>query len=235
MSKRYFPFRSLGFRCNPFRALTREEWSEVAVMPPQIEEIVSRDVTHLQVIGEQGVGKTSTLLALKRHFSNQGQRVQYRYLPPGEKRFHGDLHATDILLLDEMQRLSKIHRTCLIKEIAPQYGEGVHLVCSTHEDLTPLFERHNRPLETRSLDRHEKTFVHQVVERRLQFFALDVQPQVKLTESAFPFLDKTFGSDLRSLEDFLYDVFQQQVFEGEITAETLRQAFANYQSMPERG
>ena len=154
MSKRYFPFHSLGFRCNPFRALTHEEWSEVALIPPQIGEIFSRDFTHLQVIGEQGVGKTSTLLALKRHFSNRGQRVQYRYLPPGEKRFQGDFYTTDILLLDEMQRLSKNQRTRLIKGIASQNGEGVQLICSTHEDLTPFFERHNRLIETISLDRH---------------------------------------------------------------------------------
>jgi chromosomal replication initiation ATPase DnaA len=235
MSKRYFPFRSMGFRCNPFRALTREEWSEVAILPPQIDEILSRDFTHLQVIGEQGAGKTTTLFALKRHFSNQGQRVQYRYLPPGEKRFRGDLRATDILLLDEMQRLSKIHRTRLIKVIASQNGEGVRLIFSTHEDLTTLFERHNRPLETKSLERHEKAFVRQVIERRLQFFALDEQPEVRFSESAFRFLVETFGSDLRSREDLLYDVFQQRGFEGEITDETLRQAMTRDPSTPERG
>jgi chromosomal replication initiation ATPase DnaA len=235
MSKRYFPFHTLGFRCNPFRALTRQEWSEVAVIPPQIEEIISRDFMHLQVIGEQGVGKTSTLLALKRHFSNLGQRVQYHYLPPGKNRFRGNIRTSDILLLDEMQRLSKTHRTRLIKEFASQNGKGLHLICSTHEDLTLLFERHNLPLETKSLDRHEKAFVRQVVERRLQFFALDKRPQVRFTESAFRFLDETFASDLRSLEDLLYDVFQQQSFEREIDDETLRQAMRHNPSTPERG
>lgn len=233
MSERYFPFQGLGFRSNPFRALTREEWSEVAVIPPQIEEILALDFTHLQIIGEQGVGKTSTLLALKQYYAKQGKRALYRYISPYEKRFREDLHNIDIFLLDEMQRLSKVQRTRLVRKIARRNGDGLRLVYSTHEDLAPLFESQKRPLDTILLDRHEKSFQRQIIERRLQYFAIHKQSNVRLSNEAFHFLYESFQNDLRSLEEFLYDVFQQQRFEGEIADKTLRRAMEQFKLMPE--
>ena len=233
MSERYFPFHPLGFRSNPFRALTREEWAEVAIIPPQIEEMLASDFTHVQIIGEQGIGKTSTLLALQEYFTNLGQRVRYHYLHLGEKRFRGRLHSIDVLLLDEMQRLSITQRTRLLRKIAPRDGEGIQLICSTHEDLAPIFEGQNRPLTTILLGIYEETFVRQIMERRLQFFALDKQASLRFSEPAYRFLHKTFRSDLRSLEEFLYDVFQQQSFGGEISKETLQQAMQS-KPTPER-
>jgi chromosomal replication initiation ATPase DnaA len=163
-------------------------------------------------------------LALAEHLTNQGQHVLYHYLPLGEKRFRGHLHAVDILLLDEMQRLSKTQRTRLLGKIAPRDGNGLKLICSTHEDLTLLFERRNRLLTTIHLDIHEERFVRQIIERRLQFFALDNHSKVKFSDPAYRLLTNTFKSDLRSLEIFLYTVFQQQDFESEITDEILKQA-----------
>lgn len=235
MSKRYFPFHTIGFRSNPFRVLTHEEWSEVAVIPPQIEKILASNFTHLQIIGEQGVGKTSTLLALRQYYSIHGKHAQYRYIPPGENRLHGDIRKIDILLLDEMQRLSKIPRTRLVRKIAHKNGEGIRLICSTHEDLKPLFEKQNRPLDTILLDKHEKLFQRQIIERRLQYFAVDKRSKVSISEEAFHFLYETFRNDLRSLEDFLYVVFQQQRFQGEITDKTLRRAMEQNKPTPERG
>ena len=40
MRNPWFPFHSLGFRCNPFRVLTDEEWAEVAVLPEEVLEVV---------------------------------------------------------------------------------------------------------------------------------------------------------------------------------------------------
>lgn len=235
LSKRYFPFHAMGFRSNPFRALTREEWSEIAVIPPQIEEILASNFTHLQIVGDQGAGKTSTLLALRVHFTKLGHRVRYHYLPQGEKRFRGNLHSIDILLLDEMQRLRKSQRTRLLRKIAPGNGSGIQLICSTHEDLTTTFKSRNCPLTTIRLVLHEKSFVREIIERRLQYFALEKRASVSINDSAYRFLIDAFICDLRAVERFLYSVFQQQEFEGEITGQTLQRAMGKIQTTLKQG
>ncbi len=222
MSKRYFPFHAMGFRCNPFRALTRQEWSQIALVPQAIEEALERDFSHLQIIGEQGLGKTSALLALKQHFRDRGHSVQYFYLAPGQRKISLKWRDIEILLIDEMQRLTQSKRVHVVKKIAPGRGEGPRLICSSHEDLTDLFAGQRRPLQTIPLRKHESEFVRRIIERRLKYFSEDGRSKVMFTDEAYRFLGETFANDLRSLEDFLYELFQQQQYGSEITVEVLR-------------
>ncbi len=226
MTNRYFPFHELGFRCNPFRALTREEWSQIAVLPQAVEAVLEGEFSHLQIIGDQGFGKTSALLALKKRFEDQGRSVQYCYLPPKRKRATWKWGEYEILLIDEMQRLSQNQRLRVVKTIPSSRENGPRLIFSSHEDLGPVFERLRRPLQTIPLRHHEAAFVRKIIERRLQFFSEGDRSKASLTEKAYALLNETFVNDLRSLEDFLYEVFQQQQFECEITVEVLRRAMA---------
>lgn len=226
MTNRYFPFHDLGFCCNPFRALTREEWSQIAVVPKAIEEALEGDFSHLQIIGDQGSGKTSALLALKKRFEDQGHRVQYCYLPPERKRATRKWREVKILLIDEMQRLSQNQRLRVVNKIASSHENGPRLIFSSHEDLGPVFERLHRPLQTIELRHHEAAFVRKIIERRLQFFSEGDRSKASLTDEAYALLSEIFANDLRSLEDILYEIFQQQQFESEITVEELRRAMA---------
>jgi ABC-type nitrate/sulfonate/bicarbonate transport system ATPase subunit len=54
----YFPFRELGFRCNPFRRPTAEEWAELAVLPGGLLAAVHGG-EHVQVVGAAGRGKST--------------------------------------------------------------------------------------------------------------------------------------------------------------------------------
>src|SRR5262245_45267305 len=45
----FFPFHAIGFQCNPFRALTDEEWAAVAVLPADLQEALARGFDHLQI------------------------------------------------------------------------------------------------------------------------------------------------------------------------------------------
>jgi chromosomal replication initiation ATPase DnaA len=226
MTSRFFPFHDLGFRCNPFRALTREEWSQIAVVPQAIEEAIEGDFSHLQIIGNQGSGKTSALLALKKRFKDQGHKVQYCYLPPGQTKLPGTWPVGEILLIDEMQRLTQNQRLRVVKKVAPMREAGLRLIFSSHEDLSPVFARLRRPLQTIPLHHHEAEFVRSVIERRLRFFSEGDSARASLTEEAYGWLGETFADDLRSLEDFLYEVFQRRQFESVISVEVLRRAMA---------
>jgi hypothetical protein len=60
---------------------------------------------HLQVLGQMGRGKTTTLLGLGKRFRLQGLRADYEYLPAGRDAFTTPLASLDVFLLDEVQRL----------------------------------------------------------------------------------------------------------------------------------
>ena len=68
MQRPFFHFPHIGYRRNPFGALTDEEWTAIAVLPPAIERILADDFEHLQLLGPMGIGKSTTLLALQAWF-----------------------------------------------------------------------------------------------------------------------------------------------------------------------
>src|SRR3990172_8894817 len=68
----YFPFHALGFRCNPFRAVTDDEWVDIAILPEPVAEIAAKGFVNLQVLGEKGYGITTTLLAQAAQFKREG-------------------------------------------------------------------------------------------------------------------------------------------------------------------
>ena len=79
MTNPFFPFHALGFQCNPFRAVTDSEWVDLAILPDSIPA----DFVHLQLLGDQGHGKTTALLALTARFS----RSAYEHLEVDQDQF----------------------------------------------------------------------------------------------------------------------------------------------------
>jgi hypothetical protein len=145
MRDSYFPFHALGYRSNPFRALTDEEWADIVVLPGVVIEAAS-GAGHLQILGELGHGKTSTLLGLAQQFRRSGLSVAYEYLPIGHDSFTSTLTSLDVFLLDEVQRLRPNERRRLLAATA----SGLRLVVGSHEDLTPLFNRADPPIHRAS-------------------------------------------------------------------------------------
>ena len=157
MQRPFFHFPHIGYRRNPFGALTDEEWMAIAVMPPTIEGILAAGFEHLQILGPMGIGKSTTLLALQAEFQNQNlqckdaeaqrkesvesaksavEKITYEYLPEGQRHFVTDTSELDLFLLDEAQRLNWWQRRKLLKA-----ASHLQLVFSSHEDLAPLFRK----------------------------------------------------------------------------------------------
>lgn len=226
MTRAYFFFHQLGYRRNPFGALTAEEWAAVAVLPTAVAPLFQMTQGHGQLLGPMGSGKTTTLLGLRAHFAARGAAVVYEYLPQGQTWFETEPAGLDLFLLDEAQRLTWRQRRRLMNGVR---DGRLRLIMSSHEDLTPLFARRKLPLLTVSLaDQASPAHYAAVLAQRLAFFALPDAARVTLGETAVQFLYDTFGQNMREAEYFLYEVWQRQEAVVEISGAQLA---AMFQSM----
>lgn len=232
MTSRYFPFYALGFRSNPFRALTNAEWAEVAVLPKSVASVINSGFNHLQILGTTGSGKTTTLLGLTARFAQTGTRTAYEYLPHDQHRFGTNVSGLEILLLDEAQRLSPRERHRLLATVARSRGK-LRLVLSSHEDLTPLFAHRALALTTVRYDAITEDHLQAVITRRLTYFALTDVPSVTVAPDALSYLWQTYGVNLRAAEYLLYEVFQRLQQTELITVEQLQAAVSlKHQAKP---
>lgn len=193
----YFPFHALGFKCNPFRTLTDDEWGEIAILPESILDTL-RDSSHIQILGEIGRGKTTTLMGLQTHYKRAGKHVIYEYIPQGQSYFNSRLDSVEIFLLDEAQRVKSQALQGLLTR------ENLKIILSTHQDFTPLIPS----IVTFRLGSITPDHLRHAIESRLTYFALNAQSDVCFADDAVDYLYQKFGSDLRGVEKFLYEVFQ---------------------------
>lgn len=218
----------MGLKCNPFRVLTDAEWAAVAVVPSPVLDVIMRASTPVQIIGEAGRGKTTTLLAVKTKFLRENVPVVYQYLPQGTRHFDDRGAATaQVFLLDEAQRLTRGERRRLCRLAA----SGVRLIFSSHEDLTAVCAAHNLSLTTINLSQPDNARLAHILQTRLAYFSTEEQPAITISGDAIDFLLARFGDDLRSMERFLYEVFQwlarHTPAEKVLTAELLRDISKN--------
>jgi hypothetical protein len=218
MQRPFFHFYAVGYRRNPFGALTDEEWAAIALLPAAAAQALAAGFAHLQLLGPMGTGKSTTLLALQARFQQLGRREAYEYLPEGTRRFETETAVLDTFLLDEAQRLSWRQR----RRLVGAGKRGVQLVVSSHEDLTPLFARSGLALTSVSLDEEVTVeWVTAVIQQRLAYFALPDRPRAALTPDAFVWLHRRYGRNLRRMEYFLYDVWQTLETPEPVSADTL--------------
>lgn len=219
MRDAYFPFYRLGLRANPFRALEDDEWAAIAVLP-DAALMAAADGAHLQVLGERGHGKSTTLRGLKAQLTQAGQQAMYEYLPEGQAIFQTPLDGVAVFLLDEAQRLTHSERDRLLAAARA----GRRLILGSHEDFAGLFRAAGLSLTTLRLKDDGRAHLEAVLVRRVAYFALEPgEPPVTFEPGAVDYLHARFGSDLRASERFLYEFFQVLPQPGPIYSEQLRQ------------
>ncbi len=214
--RRFFFHHRLGYKANPFGALTAEAWTAVAFIPPAVQHILDVGGGHLQLLGPKGCGKTTTLLKLAKHFASQGQQVRYEYIPEGQTHFTTSLAGLDVFVLDEAQRLRRRERRRWLKG-----ATAVTFIFSSHKDLASSFA-HHQALQSVQVDAAISLTHYQTwIDRRLAYFSLPGASPVTLTDEAIAYLCQTFGADMRAAEYFLYEVFQKDWTEAHIGAQAL--------------
>jgi hypothetical protein len=216
----YFPFFALGFRGNPFRRLTDDESVAVTVLPDGLLRVAGSSPDHLQILADQGRGKSTCLRALERIFTRSGLRTAHEYLADGRNSFNSVPDGTDVFLLDEAQRLKARERARLLVG-ASDHRRGFRLVVGVHDDMASLFARHRLRLKTVRLDSINPEYMQAILTRRLAFFALDDPPAITFSVDAVRYLCDVFGGNLRLVERFLYEVFQSKLACDTLTSATL--------------
>jgi len=203
------PLWNAGFISNPFRALTDQEWEEIALLPEAVLlALNSRPPAHLQITGEAGRGKSSALRAICGQARLADISSLYEYLPLEASGFESHLRGVALFCLDEAQRLRQEERQRLLQDAV---RHGTRLILGTHEDLTLLFERHALPLTTVALEDLSALHRRAVWEDRLTRFARPGTPHATFAPDVHAYLQTRFGTDLRSAERFLYEFFQIRV------------------------
>jgi len=179
---------------------------EVAVRPPQIQQVLANGYTHLQILGEKGYGKTTLLLSMAAEKRLSGYQVTYEYIPEDGRTFQTSLHSLDYFFLDEAQRLNKSEHKRLLNP-APT----THFVLATHENLAAMFDADNLPLTTVELGDIGPDHLEAVLNKRLNYFSLSGVTPAPFSEESISYLWHKFGRNIRAAEQYLYEQFQEKV------------------------
>ncbi|RMG76082.1 MAG: hypothetical protein D6711_04995 [Chloroflexi bacterium] len=199
MLTNYNRFTRLGLKMNPFGTLTHQDWLNITIIPPRLEALLAQGAQNIQLLGDKGRGKSTLLRAIVHYLKGQGDRIAYEYLPVGQRRFYTQLSHLDTFALDEAQRLWWHERARL-----RLYTRHKRLLLGSHVDYSrwfPLYTLHVAELT-------DLEHVRRILTRRIAYFSLDT-PLIHLTDDAIESLWIHFQDDLRSMDAFLYDVFQR--------------------------
>ena len=203
------PYSYLGLRRNPFGELTREERGELAVVDiGPLLTFLSHEKQAVQIIGDCGFGKTTHLLALRAQLP-QSALV---YFPETGPR--PELPVARPLLVDEGQRMGWLRKRQLLRSRGP-------LAIATHVDWTRDLQQAGFQVLTLDVEQPKSPVcLADILNRRiaasLPRLAADananrVAPVIN-EEFATKLLER-FGSNVRRIEDYLYDDLQNCVLE----------------------
>ncbi len=198
----WLPWAWCNLRRNPFGELLREERVQVAVVDVgAIASHVQQPHTAVQLIGDCGRGKTTRMLVLAEAIDDSA----YVYLPEDEPC--PAIPAGAPLLIDEAQRLPRAVRRQV-------FASGLPLVLATHRCLRRSLERAGYQVQTHYIGQtNDAALVCELLNKRIEASRLNSDGELpQLTPEEASVLVNRFGSDIRAIESYLYEVVQTQVF-----------------------
>ena len=195
----WLPWSWCNLRRNPFGELSRTERAELAIFDAAaIIEHLRYDEQAVQFIGNCGRGKTTRMLALLEQLPD----ASYTYLAEGEPC--GPIPAGRPVMIDEAQRLPRIARDPILASRLP-------LVLATHRDLSRPLRRAGYRVTTHTIgEGPDADLVCRIMNRRIEAARLGAGDVPTFTLEHADQLVAEFGSDIRSMEAYLYEMVQQQ-------------------------
>lgn len=191
------PFFHLNLRRNPFGELTAAERTKLAIVEfdAALQHLtLPRSV--IQVVGEKGFGKTTHLLALAAHFTEN----VFVYIPEG-KRVAIPAEG-EPLFIDEAQRMTFLQRW-------QTFRSQRRLILGTHTNFEQTMRRAGRSVLTIAADQFtDASRVQNLLNARIEFARRDMGPIPGISQATAAELFRQFGSDIRGIEHSMYLTFQ---------------------------
>lgn len=202
------PFAHLNLTRNPFGELGLEERGKLAVC--DLERFIpylSQPGFALQVLGEPGRGKTSHLLALRKHFPD----APYVHYPEAGPRPH--VPSAPLLFLDETQRFSP-------RDLKTSLKQSASFVVGTHQDHANVFTSLGLEHHSIHLKGLDPEHLSEIVRRRLEAARRGPGPIPYFETELIRSLVHRFGDDVRATEHYLYEIFQTLECVGPVKIDT---------------
>ena len=198
------PYEHLNLVRNPFGELTRTERAELAVAD-ELEAWLSLLVDQraaIQFVGGCGFGKSTYLAVIESRLPD----AAYVYYPEVGPR--PPLPCSRPVLVDEADRMGWYQHGRLL------WGRGP-IVIGTHVDYSWRLKRMGYQVTTIDVERPlAPQLAMRILNRRIEASRLDERMPVPVIDEVFAeHLVRRFGSNLRSIEHFLYDRFQLSISE----------------------
>jgi hypothetical protein len=196
------PFAHLNLRRNPFGEFSADERTPLAQVDLEsalqhLHPAAKSSRPVVQFLGEKGFGKTTHLLAIASRFPESA----YLHIPEGEYR--PIPNEGEPLLIDEAQRLTLWQRIRLFRSTRT-------LVLGTHRDFAGQLERVGRSVLTLAANRDtDAARVSAILNARIVAVRRTDGPTPRITQATATRLFSQFGSDVRSMQHSLYEIFQQ--------------------------
>jgi hypothetical protein len=190
------PYAHLNLRVNPFGEIPLEERGALAIV--DVSHLIgplSRPGFAAQFLGGMGRGKTTHLLALRQHFPD----APYYYFGVGVPI--PAIAEAPLLFLDETQRLPRRLRAQL-------FHRSASFVIGTHMDHSSEFKRACLGYESVRIQGLTVEHLQAIINRRIEWARRGPGPMPRVTPASTQYLLQRFGDDLRSMEAYLYEVFQ---------------------------
>jgi hypothetical protein len=198
------PYSVYNLRRNPFGELTRAERAELAVVDELDEWIraLADNRMALQFVGDCGFGKTTHLLAIERRLAS----AKYVYYPETGPR--PALPSQRPVLVDEADRMGWRQHLRLLRGGGP-------IVIGTHVDYSWRLRRAGfQVLNVNMKQPKEPSLLAKILNRRVEASRLNEGRPIPLIDEDFAEqLLRRFNSNLRRIEQFLYERFQLSISE----------------------
>lgn len=198
----WLPWAKCNLCRNPFGELTPDERADVAIVDlDPIARRVAQPRSAVQLIAECGRGKTTRMLALWKSI----RTASYVYL--SEDGPCPAIPEGNPVLIDEAQRLPKAVLRQILKT-------GVPLVLATHDDLSRPLRRFDYHVHTQRIEEgNTPELIHRLLNRRIEAARLQEGPLPVLSLGQSRGLVARFGSNIREIENYLYELVQSQVID----------------------
>ncbi len=189
------PFAHLNLRFNPFGELEPQTRAELAVV--SLEELprqLQQQRVAVEFVGPHGHGKSTHLLALHALFAE----APYLKLHPDSIL---DIADVPLLFVDSIEHLPRRRRRRL-------YRRTKTLALTTHDSLQAELQSAGYTVCTRIIDSTGASTITELVRRRIEHARRSPGPVPDVDAASIGRLKSRFGSDIRAIENYLYDIFQ---------------------------